>query len=129
MTRMERLAILTTVVNLAVLGILLSRSVVAQGDAPVLRGRALELVDAAGRVRGQFNVEPDGEAVFRMRDVEGNIRIKFGAGDSGSGLTLIDETAEPAVQIIARRSATPARPTTTSINLSGGAGQRRTITP
>jgi hypothetical protein len=129
MSGMQRLAILVTVVNLVLLVILLSRPIVAQGGAPILRGRAIELVDADGRVRAQLNVEPDGEAVFRIRDAAGIIRVKLGAGDSGSGLTLIDETTEPGVQIIARRSATPARPTTTSISLSGGAGQRRTITP
>lgn len=129
MTRTQRLAILVTVVNLVLLAILLSRPIVAQGDAQILRGRALELVDPSGRVRAQFNVEPDGEAVFRLRDAEGTIRVKLGAGSDGSGLTLLDETTEPAVQIIARRSATPTRPTTTSINLSVGPGQRRTLTP
>jgi hypothetical protein len=128
MTRMQRVAILVTAVNLVLMLILLSRPTVAQGEARVLRGRALELVDAAGRIRAQFDVEPDGEAVFRMRDAAGTIRVKLGAGANGSGLTLIDETTEPGVQIIARRAATSARAATTSIKLSGGTGQR-TITP
>jgi hypothetical protein len=104
-------------------------SFATRSSCTVLRGRGLELVDASGRVRAQFNVEPDGEAVFRMRDTSGTIRVKLGAGDNGSGLLLIDETTEPGVQIIARRSAAPAHPTTTSINLSGADGKRRTIAP
>lgn len=130
MTNTQRLATVVTIVNLLLLVILLShdRAAVAQGDS-VLRGRSLELVDAAGQVRAEFIVEPDGEALFRMRDSAGTIRVKLGAGDSGSGLLLIDETTEPGVQIIARRSATATRPTTTSINLAGAGGQRRTITP
>jgi len=131
MTNTQRLAIVVTIVNLVLLLVVLShdRAVVAQGNAPVLRGQGLELVDAAGQVRAQFSIESDGEVLFRMRDAAGTIRVKLGAGDSGSGLLLIDETTEPGVQIIARRSATPTRPTTTSINLAGAAGQRRTITP
>ena len=130
MTNTQRFTIVVTLVNLVLLVILLGhdRAAVAQSDS-VLRGRSLELVDAAGQVRAEFIIEPDGEALFRMRDSAGTIRVKLGAGDSGSGLLLIDETTEPGVQIIARRSATATRPTTTSINLTGAAGQRRTITP
>ena len=128
MTRMQRVAILVTGINLVLMVLSLSRSTLAQGDPQVLRGRSLELVDASGHVRAQFNVEPDGEAVFRMRDAAGTIRVKLGASENGSGLTLIDETTEPGVQIIARRTATTARPATTSISLSSGK-ERRTITP
>jgi hypothetical protein len=62
-------------------------------------------------------------------DSAGTIRVKLGGGTTGSGLLLLDETAEPGVQIIARRSATADRQATTSINLIGPGGQRRTITP
>lgn len=131
MTNIQRVAVVLTIVNLVLLVVVLThvRSVLAQGDAPILRGRGLELIDAAGQVRAQFNVEADGEAVFRMRDAKGTIRVKLGAGEDGSGLLLIDETTEPGVQIIARRSPTRNRPTTTSINLTGSDGQRRVIKP
>lgn len=131
MMNTQRLAIVVTVINLVLLVVLLThnRAAVAQSDGSVLRGRGLELVDAAGQVRAEFTVEPDGEALFRMRDSAGTIRVKLGAGDTGSGLLLIDETTEPGVQIVARRSATATRPTTTSIHLTGAAGQRRAITP
>lgn len=131
MLNTHRLAILVTLVNLVLLVVLLShdRAAVAQGDGSVLRRRGLALVDDAGQVRAELTVEADGEALFRMRDSAGIIRVKVGAGDNGSGLLLLDETTEPGVQIIARRSATATRPTTTSINLTGVGGQRRTITP
>ena len=131
MMNSQRLAVIVTIVNLVLLTALLThrRPVAAQSDAAVLRGRSLELVDASGRVRAQFNVEPDGEAVFRMRDSAGTIRIKLGAGSDGSGLILMDETSEPGVHMIARRATTSTRRTTTSINLIGANGQRRIITP
>ena len=131
MTNAHRLTIVLAALNLVLLLGLLSRTGAAgsQSEAPVLRGQGLELVDAQGRVRGQFAVEPDGEAVFRIRDAAGTIRVKLGAGDGGSGLLLLDETTEPGIQIIARRSPTSGRPATTSINLTGADGQRRTITP
>ena len=130
MTKTQRLAVLLTIVNLVVLLVLLGNDVAgAQGDSPVLRGRGLELVDATGRVRAQFTVEPDGEAVFRMRDPSGTIRVKIGAGNSGSGLLLLDETTEPGVQIVARRAAAPTGATTTRISLTGAEGRRRVIEP
>lgn len=131
MTKIQRLAIVLTAVNLFMLMALCSYhpTALAQGDGAVLRARGLELVDAAGQVRGQFTVEPDGEAVFRIRDAAGTIRVKLGAGSGGSALLLLDETTEPAVHIVARRRAVPGRPTTTRINLTGPEGQRRTLTP
>ena len=99
MTNIPRLAVVVTVINLVLLVFLLTQhpSAIAQGDASVLRGRGLELVDATGQVRAQFNVEPGGEAVFRMRDESGTIRVKLGAGAEGSALLLLDETTEPGV--------------------------------
>lgn len=131
MTNPQRLAIGVTVVNLVILLIAIShdRVAVAQVDAPVLRAQGLELIDSAGQVRVQFDIEPDGEVLFRMRDAAGAVRVKLGAGDHGSGLLLVDEATEPGVQIIARRAATSTRPTTTSINLAGADGRRRTIRP
>jgi len=131
MTNSQRLAIGVTAVNLVLLLVVLGhdRAAMAQDDAPVLRAPGLELVDRAGQVRVQFTIEPDGEVLFRMRDAAGAVRIKLGAGDQGSGLLLIDEATEPGVQIIARRAATSTRPTTTSINLAGADGKRRTIRP
>ena len=72
----------------------------------VLRARAIELVDERGQVRANLKVEADGEAVFRLRDAKGTIRVKLGATDDGSGLLLLDDRSEPAVQLLAKRSGT-----------------------
>jgi hypothetical protein len=74
-------------------------------------------------------VEPGGEVVFRLLDQHGTIRIKLGAGEDGSGLVLADEATEPAIHLVARRTGTSERPTTTSITLQGTDGQQRVIRP
>src|SRR4030042_5348228 len=123
------------VVNLALLGIVLvlvlgrPASTRGDGNAPVLRAGAIELIDTGGQVRAQLQVEPDGEVVFRLRDEAGTIRVKLGAGRHGSGLLLLDETTEPGIQLIARRTAGADRPTTTTIHLFGPEGRRKVITP
>ena len=96
---------------------------------PLLRGRALELLDERDQVRVRIDVEPDGEAVLRLIDEDGGIRVKLGAGEGGSGLLLLDEATEPAVHIIARRTGTAATPTTTSVTLRGAGGRQRVIVP
>src|SRR5687767_7242059 len=99
MTTIQPLTLMLTTVNMVILvvGLAQFKQAAAQSDAAVLRGRGLELVDAAGQVRAQFTVEPDGEGVFRIRDANGTIRVKLGAGTNGSGLLLLDETTEPGV--------------------------------
>jgi hypothetical protein len=44
--------------------------------------------------------EDDGEVVLRVRDQRGNIRVKLGAGDTGSGLLLADDQTDVGVQIL-----------------------------
>lgn len=143
--RSERLALWLTLLNLAVLALIVTRglgspaaagatmlrgsSASAQEIAPVLRGRELELVDEDGQVRSRMNVEPNGDVVFRLIDRNGTIRVKLGAGEGGSGLLLIDEATEPAVHMIARRTPTAERPTTTSVTLRGPDGRQNVIRP
>jgi hypothetical protein len=95
----------------------------------VLRGRALELVDDRGQVRSRLTVEPSGEVVLRLLDKNGTIRVKLGASEDGSGLVLLDEATEPAIQALARRTRTPDKPVTTSLTLRGAAGPPRVISP
>ncbi len=97
--------------------------------APVLRARALELVDERGRVRSRLDVEPDGEVVFRLLDQQGTIRVKLGASGTGSGLLLLDEATEPGVHMIARRRGSADRPATTSVTLRGEGGRERVLSP
>jgi hypothetical protein len=88
---MQRIAIGLTLVNLL---LLLTggqpERITAQSVTPVLRGRALELVDDRGQVRSRLNVEANGEVVLRLLDKNGTIRVKLGAGEGGSGLVRHD---------------------------------------
>jgi hypothetical protein len=122
--RARRLFIVLTGINTAILAALLIRSasLFAATDPDTIRARAIELVDRDGRVRGQLNVEPNGEAVFRLRDAKGEIRVKLGADGEGSGLILLDGATEPRIHMLAKESGT-------SVTLTSKGGQRRVITP
>jgi hypothetical protein len=122
--KIHRLAIALAVINLILLVFLLMQggSATAQSVPPILRARAIELVDDKGQVRAQFNVESSGEVVFRLRDGKGNIRVKLGASENGSGLVLLNDATELGVQILAED-------TGTSLTLKGGDGKQRVIKP
>ncbi len=125
----------TTQVLLAVLGVLLVADLfrmppaIAGGQASeagqiaaVLRAQLIELVDIKGQTRAQLKVEPDGETVFRMRDARGTIRVKLGASEHGSGLLLLDDNAEPAVHLLAKRMGT-------TLTLAEKGKDKRVMTP
>ncbi|MGH2588091.1 MAG: hypothetical protein ACRDJE_24485 [Dehalococcoidia bacterium] len=127
----QRLAIVLaalTAVNVVILLAVLfqGRSTGAQRDVQVdgsvIRGRVLELVDESGQVRSRLGVEPDGEVVFRLLDEAGTIRVKLGASADGSGMVMLDNGTEPAVQMLA----TTAGPTVT---LTGKDGQQLALKP
>ncbi|CAN0011845.1 unnamed protein product, partial [Phaeothamnion confervicola] len=95
-----------TLVNVAatavvLVGLTTTRAQAAPEPTTTLRAERLELVDKTGQVRGQFLIEDNGEAVFRMRDQQGQIRVKLGASSRGSGFILMDDQTEPAVQMLA----------------------------
>jgi hypothetical protein len=120
----RRLLIALTAINAGFLSVWLIRSATlfAASDPDTLRARAIELVDQEGNVRAQLNVEPSGEAVLRLRDAKGEIRVKLGAGGDGSGLLLLDGATEPRIHMLAKDSGT-------SVTLMSKDGQRRVITP
>lgn len=97
----SRICILLCVFNLLSLVFITvqNRSLADEQVLPVLRARAIELVDEKGKKRAQLNVESNGEVVFRLRDSTGTIRAKFGADARGSGLILMDERTEATVQL------------------------------
>ena len=90
----------------------------AQGVAPVLRGRALEIVDDAGRVRASIailpadpNVRmPDGTTgypetvLLRLINSKGRPNIKIAATERGAGQVLGGESDPTYVQILAEGS-------------------------
>ena len=117
--KMQRIAISLTVVNLILMVFLLAQfrparaqSEPQQNIAPVLRGRALEIVDSLGRIRASITVQPpvevDGKiypqtVLLRLIDTRGGPLVKLNAGENGSGLSLSDE-ANGGVLIHARDS-------------------------
>ena len=110
--RLRQLAVPAALLGLpAVLGalLLLDRPAPAERTPSVLRARAIEIVDARGRVRAQIEVERSGEVVLRLRDQSGAIRTKLGASRTGSGLLLLDEATEPGVQALAGAGGTSLR--------------------
>jgi hypothetical protein len=101
--KIQRLSIVLTVINLLLLTFSLAQfhPTEAQGVAPVLRGRALEIVDKEGRIRASINVHPAGPSVpvpdgkvypetviLRLIDPNGRPSVKLGASEQGSGLGL-----------------------------------------
>src|SRR5262245_56775440 len=100
----QRLAIVLTVINLVILTINLTqmRSATADDVAPVLRGRALEIVADKGKVRSQILVTPpttmpDGQkypegVLFRLIDPNGRPAVKIGGSAEGSGMSLAGDS-------------------------------------
>ena len=122
------------VIGLVALNLLLILLVAAQTGSSrtpheILRGRALELIDERGQVRATLDVDETGEVLLRLRDRNGTIRVKLSAAEHGSGLLLVDDAAQPAIQMIARRTPTASRPSTTSVTLRGPGTQPRVIRP
>jgi hypothetical protein len=104
----QRLGIVLTVVNLGLLLFVLGAlaqirpTAAAQDVAPVLRGRALQIVDERGRVRASLNVLPpsiqkNGErssetVLLRLITERGRPSVKIGASEQSAGLTLVGPT-------------------------------------
>ena len=90
--------------------------IVAQDVAPVLRGRALEIVDERGRVRASITVYaadpgvrmPDGTTaypetvVLRLISSQGHPNIKIAATEDGSGIVMGGESDPTHIQLLAR---------------------------
>ena len=111
----QRVAIGLTVVNLGLLIFLLAqiRSADAQDVAPVLRGRALEIVDAKGQVRAQILVHgpetvngktyPE-TVLFRMATAQRAPLMKLTVSEDGSALGLSDDSEPGGIELRANRN-------------------------
>jgi hypothetical protein len=134
----QRLAIGLTVLNLVILVTVLVRAYFAPNPevAPVLRGRALEVVDDEGRVRAMIKVlppdptvkMPDGTTgypetvLLRLIDSKGAPNVKIAATEDGSVVSLVGESNPTHVQVLAR-GASP------SLKLVNKEGQEQLIKP
>jgi hypothetical protein len=103
-----------TGLNLALVAIVLAHQLqpaLAQGEAPVLRGRALEIVDAQGRVRASISVLPPGRpasaaeapsetVLLRLITERGRPSVKIGASEPTSGLSFAGPTGTKDTYVI-----------------------------
>lgn len=113
----QRLLISLTAVNLGLLGYQVLQphlAGAATADVPaVLRGRALEIVDARGRVRASLEVLPEDPKVtwkgkpypetvlLRLMSPEGRPNVKLGASQRGAGLLIGGESNPTYIQVLA----------------------------
>ena len=133
-----RLLISLTVLNviLLVFSLLQSGALVAQGVAPVLRGRALEIVDDYGRVRASITIfpadpnvkMPDGTVgypetvLLRLINSKGGPNIKIAATERGAVQVLGGESNPTHIQLLAEGPST-------SLKLTNKDGQVQVIKP
>jgi hypothetical protein len=134
----QRITIALTVLNLVILAYALVRASTAASAevAPVLRGRALEIVDDQGRVRAMIKVfpaspeakMPDGTTgypetvLLRLIDSKGAPNVKIAATEDGSAVSFAGESNPTHVQVLARG-------TSTSLKLVNKDGQEQVIKP
>src|SRR4051794_8894962 len=103
--KVQRVAIVLTVINFALVIVLWSKMYPAhaqkevQAVSTVLRGRALEIVDELGKVRASITLQPavvaEGKfypqtVLLRLIDSHGKPMVKMGAAEDGSGMSLIN---------------------------------------
>ena len=115
--KLQKTLIVLTLANFAMLSynLLQPRSVGAQAVAPVLRGKALEIVDDSGKVRASINVFPadpkvklpDGSTLketvlLRLIDSNGRPNIKIDTTVDGAGLLLAGPKDPGWVQLFAK---------------------------
>ncbi len=121
----QRFAIAVTVLNLVILTVVLFRvkPAVATEVAPVLRGRALEIVDDHDRVRAMIKIfpadptvkMPDGATgypetvLLRLIDSKGAPNVKIAATEDGSAVSFGGESNPTHVQVLARGQSTSLR--------------------
>jgi len=132
----QRVLLALTVLNLVLMALTLAhvRSAAAEGVPPVLRGRALEIVDDRGRVRASLQVlpaktEPDGKThaetvLLRLITERGRPSVKIGASEESAGISLAGPTGTKDTYVIVEASGT-----TTSLRLRNEDGRERRVTP
>ena len=135
----ERLLIILTAVNLGLLGYQVFQPRLAgasTADVPaVLRGHALEIVDAQGKVRASLMVLPEDPKVIwngkpypetvllRLQSPDGGAHVKLGATQEGGGLVIGGEKSAGAyIQVRATGGET-------SLKLINKGGTERLIKP
>jgi hypothetical protein len=133
----QRLVVALTVANIVVLVLSAAHLVgpaFAQTEAPVLRGRALEIVDEQGRVRASINVLPAGRSqsgdaypetvLLRLITERGRPTVKIGSAEQASGLSFAGPTGTKDTYVILE-----ARDHATSLKLRNEDGRELIVKP
>jgi hypothetical protein len=133
----HRLVIALAVANLVVLILStaqLVRPAFALTEAPVLRGRALEIVDEQGRVRASINVLPAGKSpsgdayretvLLRLNTERGRPSVKIGSSEQTSGLSFAGPTGTKDTYVVLE-----AKEQATSLKLRNEDGRELIVKP
>src|SRR5437667_5962957 len=135
--KIQPVLLVLTLVNMALLTFTLAQlrpAVAAEEVAPVLRGRALQIVDDRGNIRASINVYPastqkNGEnypetVLLRLITERGRPSVKISASEQLAGLALIgpSNTKETYVQLGAKGTAS-------SLRLKNEDGREQVIAP
>jgi hypothetical protein len=134
----QRVAVILTLLNFVILAVnLFDMRAAAQSVPPVLRGRALEIVDDHNRVRAEIRVlpadptikMPDGTVgypetvLLRLLDTKNGPHVKLSALEDGAGLTLGGATGRAGYLQFLSRTDDP------FIKLVGNDGHERLFKP
>jgi hypothetical protein len=129
--RTQHALLALTVANLALLlvgAVQQVRPVIAASELPVLRGRALEIVDAQGRVRASISVLPDPSqsetVLLRLITERGRPSVKIAAAEPQSGVSFAGPTGTKATYAILE-----AKQETASLTLHAENGREQVLTP
>ena len=134
--KIQRLLIVLTLANLALLVSALAqiRPALTEGVPPVLRGRALEIVDERGRVRASLNVlpaktQPNGETdsetvLLRLITERGRPSVKIGASERTAGISLAGPSNTKDTYVILE-----AKGTASSLRLKNEDGREQIVKP
>jgi len=135
--KIQPVLIVLTLLNMALLTFTLAQlrpAAAAEEVAPVLRGRALQIVDDRGNVRASINVYPastqkNGEnypetVLLRLITERGRPSVKISASEQLAGVALIgpSSTKETYVQL-------GAKGTVSSLTLKNEDGREQVIAP
>lgn len=134
--KIQRLLIALTAVNLGLLIFLLLPHIepaLANSVAPVVRGRALEIVDDQGRVRASIKVQPaetfrptgkkyPETVILRLIDPNGRPEVKIVASEKGAGLSFVGDS--DATQVLLEADGTDS-----SLKLTNKDGRQQLVKP
>jgi hypothetical protein len=132
----QRLLVVLTLVNLAlvVFAIAQTRPAFAADIPQVLRGRALEIVDAQGQVRASISVMPGGTSahgdrypetvLLRLITEQGRPSVKISSSEEAAGVSLAGPSGTKNTYVILE-----AKGTASALTLKNEDGREQTIKP